>query len=78
MSSIFRTGDAMALRRDRPLLYSQGYAAALMMARSDLHAMSASHQRDYMALLQEVSTLRAEISELRKLAGVRPAGAPVH
>jgi hypothetical protein len=68
------------MRRDggRRVLYTQGYLAALTMARADLHAMSASFQRDYAALLEEVEVLRREIAQLRVLAGIRDPAQPLN
>jgi hypothetical protein len=57
--------------RDRRLLYSAGYRAALLAAHADLDSLAGRFQRDYTALLQELEELRAEIAELRALVGVR-------
>ena len=59
-------------------MYSSGYVAALTVARADLAALAGTFQRDYVALRQEVEDLRAEISELRKLAGVRDPALPLN
>jgi uncharacterized protein HemX len=61
----------------RRLLYSAGYAAALTMARGDLAALTASFQRDYTALIQEVEDLRRQVAELRVLAGMRDPAQPL-
>ena len=71
MSSSYRTGDAMALRRDRPLLYAAGYAHALTKAKVDLSVMAFEHQREMADLNAQLMQLRNEIDELRTLAGVR-------
>ena len=71
MSSSYRTGDAMALRRDRPLLYAAGYAHALTKAKADLSVMAFEHQREMADLNAQLMQLRNEIDELRTLAGVR-------
>jgi hypothetical protein len=49
-----------------------------MMARADLFAQHASHLRDYGRLRQEHEELRAEIVELRKLAGVCDPSQPLN
>jgi hypothetical protein len=58
--------------------YVAGFASALVTARADLHSMSASHRRDYAILCKQIETLRAEIVELRKLAGVRDPRQPLN
>lgn len=56
---------------DRRVLYSAGYAAAMMRARADLCAQHASHVRDFGALQQQIEELRREVAELRALAVLR-------
>jgi hypothetical protein len=68
----------MLRNNSRRLLYSAGYAAALTMARADLAALTASFQRNYTALIEEVEELRAEVAELRVLAGLRDPALPLN
>ena len=68
------------LRNDRRLLfhplYVQGYRAALIMARADLHALNGSFQREMTELYREVEELRQEVARLRALAGLRERARP--
>jgi prephenate dehydrogenase len=61
----------MLRNNGRRLLYSAGYRDALRVAHADLDALSDRYMRDYTVLLQELEELRAEVAELRQLAGVR-------
>ena len=78
MSSSYRTGDAMALRRDRPLLYAAGYAHALTKAKADLSVMAFEHQREMAELNAQLVQLRREVDELRAVAGLRDPTTKVH
>jgi len=73
------SGDG-TIRRDggRRLVYSAGYAAALMLARADRAALMSTFARNYAVLNAEVEALRREVAELRERLGLRPPGAPVH
>jgi len=61
----------------RRLLYSSGYAAALMLARADLFALRGGVERDHAALRAEVTELRRQVAELRALAGLRDPSQPL-
>jgi phage shock protein A len=61
----------MLRNNGRRLLYSAGYAAALVAARADLDALTNKFQRGYEELIEEVEKLRHQVRELRALAGLR-------
>jgi hypothetical protein len=66
------------LRNGRRVLYVTGYRDALVKAHADLAALTASFERDYAALCQEVEELRREVAELRVLAGLRDPALPLN
>jgi phage shock protein A len=68
----------MLRNNSRRLLYSAGYAAALVMARADLATLAASFERNYTALIEEVEELRRQVAELRVLAGLRDPALPLN
>jgi len=68
----------MLRNNGRRVLYSAGYAAALVKARADLFALRGGVERDYAALRQEVEELRREVAELRQLAGLRDPALPLN
>ena len=55
----------------RKLLYAAGYRHALVRAKADLRVMSFEHQREMAELNAQLRQLRAEVDELKVIAGVR-------
>jgi prephenate dehydrogenase len=67
----------MLRNNGRLVLYSAGYRDALRVATADLDALSNRFMHDYTVLLQELEALRAEVAELRTLAGLRDPSQPL-
>jgi hypothetical protein len=57
--------------------YAEGYRAALLRARADLKLIEEDLRLEHAMQREEIEGLRAQIAELRQLAGLRDPAQPL-